>query len=366
MLVAKSEILCYNTLMKKDLEQKIGLEVKENENLSKYTTFKIGGPAKFFIEVNNKSDLFKTLKAVHELKLPFFILGGGSNVLVSDKGFDGVVIHLTEGDIEYFGGGAKVFAGNDWRKFTRSVIEKGLSGLEFGANIPGTVGGAVYGNAGAYGQGAGDFVDRVEVIVGVGDFVDPSSVMVGAGDFVDPSSAMVGAEYHSAQKPKANNEITLKVLTKEECNFEYRESIFKKNKNWIISEVIFKLMPDEKSAEKLKQIDEEWNKRLCSQPLDLPSAGCSFKNILYTPELEKFKEWEIKGKLPVAKFIEDLDLKGYKIGGAMVSDKHANFILNFNNASADDVMQLISLVKSKVRTNFNIQLEEEVQYLGFN
>lgn len=320
--------------MQNELAAKIGLPVLVDEPLKKYTTFKIGGPAKFFVVVNNKAQLFKAVKAAVDLKIPFIILGGGSNVLVADKGIDGLVIKLENGETEVKGGRIKVFAGNLLGSFIREAVKSGYGDLEFAANIPGTVGGAVYGNAGAYGQGVGDFVDEVEVIV-------------------------------------VDHEVGLKVLAKEECGFAYRESIFKQNKNWIIAEVAFALLQDENGAEKLKQIDEEWKKRLDSQPLDLPSAGCSFKNILYSDELKKFESWAVKGlpaqasKLPAAKFIEEAGLKGKKIGGAMVSDKHANFILNFNNATADDVVQLISLVKTKVRDEFGVQLEEEVQCLGF-
>lgn len=314
--------------MQKELEKLIGLPVLADEPLKKYTTFKIGGPAKFFVVVNDKAHLFKAVKAAVDLHIPFIILGGGSNVLIADSGIDGLVIKLEPGEMEVRGGRVTVFAGNLLGQFIREAVKSGLGGLEFAANIPGTIGGAVYGNAGAYGKGVGDFVDEVEVIV-------------------------------------VDGEVGLKILNKEECEFAYRESIFKKNKNWIVSEVAFALEKDASGEEKLAQIDAEWKKRLCSQPLDLPSAGCSFKNILYTDELKKFEAWAVKGKLPAAKFIEEAGLKGQKIGGAMVSDKHANFILNFDSATADDVIQLISLVKTKVRDEFNVQLEEEVQYLGF-
>src|SRR3989339_70569 len=314
--------------MQKELEKFIGLPVRADEPLKKYTTFKIGGPAKFFVVVKNKAQLFKAVKAAVDLKIPFTILGGGSNVLIADKGIDGLVIKLEGGETEIKGGRIKVFAGNLLGGFVREAVKSGFAGLEFAANIPGTVGGAVFGNAGAYGHGVGDFVDEVEVIV-------------------------------------VDDEVGLKILTKEECGFAYRESIFKKNKNWIISEVTFALAKEAGGEEKLAEIDAEWKKRLCSQPLDLPSAGCSFKNLLYSNDLNRFESWAVKGKLPAAKFIEEAGLKGAKIGGAMVSDKHANFILNFDNATADDVVQLISLVKTKVRDEFNVQLEEEVQCVGF-
>ena len=133
----------------------------------------------------------------------------------------------------------------------------------------------------------------------------------------------------------------------------------------MIAEATFELKTDANSQEKFKKIKDEYEIRCASQPLNFPSAGCSFKNVVYNEELAKFKEWEVKGKLPAARFIEEADLKGMKIGGAMVSDKHANFIINFNNAKADDVVQLISLVKTRVRNEFGVQLEEEIQYIGF-
>jgi UDP-N-acetylmuramate dehydrogenase len=308
-----------------------GLDVKENEPLSKHTTFKIGGPAKFFVVVDSKDKLFKALQAVKELDLPFLILGGGSNVLISDVGFDGLVIKLQDSEIKVDNNQVTAFAGNNLKNTINQAMKDNLGGLEFAANIPGTVGGAVRGNAGAYGKGVGDYVAQIEVIV-IGD-----------------------------------KEVGLKVLAKDDCQFDYRESIFKKNENWIISEVVLNLENKNKEDIQKEQtaIDADWQKRCGSQPYDTPSAGCTFKNIIYTDDLVKYKDWETHGKLPAGKFIEEADLKGKKIGGAMVSEKHSNFIVNFNNATADDVVQLISLVKTKVRNEFGVQLQEEVQYIGF-
>jgi len=140
------------------------------------------------------------------------------------------------------------------------------------------------------------------------------------------------------------DEVTLKVFDKSQCEFGYRDSIFKKNPNWIVSEVVFEMLPCETSAESLQKMDEEWQARCAKQPLDMPSAGCTFKNI---------------------NFDNQEHVKGMKIGGAMISDKHANFIVNFNNASADDIVQLISLVKTRVRNAYGVQIEEEIQYIGF-
>ncbi|SRR6056297_1612725 len=316
--------------MKEQIKDITGLKIQENKPLKDYTTFKIGGPARYFVEVTNKPDLLRALRACRELDLPFYILGGGSNVLVADDGFNGLIIKLGSGEVEFLGGGARVFAGNNWMKFVRKTVEKGLTGLEFGANIPGSVGGAIYGNAGAYGQGVGDFIESVEVIV------------------LD------------------KKEINLKVLSAEECVFSYRHSLFKENKNWIIAEAVFKLSPSEKAEEKLKQINQEWRERQEKQPLNKPSAGCSFKNVPAPDDLGKIpRNWVIKGKIPAARLIEEVQMKGVSLGGAKVSDKHANFIVNHDQATADDVVQLISMIKSKVRVRYNLQLEEEVQYVGF-
>jgi len=316
--------------MKDILEKQIGVEVLENEPMKKYTTFKVGGPAKFFVNVGNKQTLFKAIKAAKENKLDYYVFGGGSNMLVADKGYDGLVIHLDNAAFDLPETGVfRVFAGTNLMSFVQQVIKVGFGGLEFAGNIPGSVGGGTYGNAGAYGKGLGDYVIELETII------------------------------------VENDEINLKVFTKEECEFAYRESIFKKNKNWIISEIVFRLEKDASADEKMQEVRKDWQKRSCSQPLSLPSAGCSFKNILYTDELSKYSEWEIKGKLPAARFIEEAECKGLKIGGAMVSETHANFIVNFDNATADDIVQVISAVKSRVRNSMGVQLEEEVQYVGF-
>ena len=316
--------------MKEELEKKIGLEVVENELLKNHTTFRIGGPAKFFVRVTNKQELLKAIQACHEFGLKYFLLGGGSNILVADKGFDGLVIKTEKGKIDIDGNFVTAFAGANLMYMVREIVKQGLGGLEFAANIPGTVGGGVRGNAGAYGKGLGDFVKEVEVIV-IND-----------------------------------DEVSLKILTKEECEFAYRESIFKKELTWVIAEIGFELESDVKAEEKMKEIQKEWGSRCAKQPMAYPSAGCSFKNLVFDPkEHEKFKEWEIKGKLPVARLVEEADLKGLKIGGAMVSDKHANFILNYDNATADHVAQLISLVKTRLRNELGVDIDEEVQYIGF-
>ncbi|MFH0779787.1 MAG: UDP-N-acetylmuramate dehydrogenase [Parcubacteria group bacterium] len=341
--------------MLKQLSDKIGLAVLENEPLKNHTTFKIGGPARFFVRVNNKQDLLKSLKAAHELHLPFLLLGGGSNVLINDKGFDGLVIKLEEGEIEIKNNILKCFAGSNLSKTIREALKNNLSGLEFAANIPGTVGGAVWGNAGAYGKGVGDFVSEVEVV---------------------------------KLNPESNDFINLKIFSKEDCEFEYRSSIFKKNSDLIIAEIKFELIVNEKAAELFDAINKEWQERLAKQPLDLPSAGCAFKNITLkedcfpricgvamTSERKlaaknsalgaagDLAQFAIHGKIPVGRLIESVGLKGKKIGGAVISDKHANFIVNIDNASAADVVGLIELAKKEVKNKFGVELEQEIKII---
>jgi len=315
--------------MLKELKLKYGLDFLENVPLSDYTSFKVGGPAKYFLEVSNKADLRKALQAVVDKKLDYLIIGNGSNILVSDDGFDGLVIRLVNGVFQKVGLDVFVFGGFHWPKFVQAMVNQKLEGLEFSGNIPGSVGGCVRGNAGAYGKGIGDFVREVEVLV-VGE-----------------------------------KEVTLKKLTGEECKFGYRDSIFKKKPNWVIAEASFVLEEEiTPSQERMKEIIEEGAVRCAKQPLTVSSAGCSFKNVIYTDALSKYKDWEIKGKLPAAKFIDGAGLKGTKIGGAMISKEHANFIVNMGEARATDIEELYKLVKERVQEKYGVDLEEEVQYVG--
>lgn len=311
------------------MEKLIGVPVSENESMQNYTTFKIGGPAKYFLKVDNSELLQKAVAAAQQLGVPFFILGGGSNVLVSDNGIDGLVLKLVSDKLEINDNRVTAFAGYNLNKLIRDALEQGLGGLEFAGNVPGTIGGAVWGNAGAYGKGVGDFVRTVDALV------------PGAGG------------------------VELKTLTRDECKFAYRDSIFKHEPTWIIASVTLEMEKVLDQEARLTAINAEQQDRIVKQPLDCPSAGCTFKNLIFSEEMENLKQFETQGKVPAARLIDSLGLKGTKIGGAMISDKHANFIINTGNAKASDIVQLISLVKTKVRDSYNVQLEEEVQFLGF-
>lgn len=283
--------------------------VKSREPLAKYTTFKVGGPAKYFVSVMTTEEMITAIKTARHLRLPFFILGGGSNVLVSDRGFDGLVIRAENKHAEFLPAGlVKAGAGMNLAALAILATQKGLGGLEFGVGIPGTVGGAVRGNAGCFGQEIKDVIQSVSVIDEEGDF-------------------------HG-----------LKNLS---CRFKYRDSRFKHEPSYIL-EVIFSLRSGEG---RMDLIDDYRRRKDATQDFQNASAGCIFKN----PSDDQY----------AGQLIDQLELKGFKLGGAMVSLKHGNFILNTGRATADDIATLISLIKEKVRRHYGVQLQEEIQYVGF-
>ena len=313
------------------LEQYLDKKIQTDEPLSKHTTFKIGGPAKYFFIAQNNEDLVRAITFAKKLKIPFYILGNGSNVLVSDQGFNGLVILNKANDI-VFGKDNKVVAdaGVMLSDLIQKTIDNGLTGLEWGIGIPGTVGGCVRGNAGAYGGQMADNLIGVEVMKGSKQF----------------------------------------VLKNEQCKFGYRDTIFKHNNDLIISAEFQLAKGDKKqSLAKIKDILKTRNEKLP----EYPSAGSVFKNVMVNAENQSFvekinnlpAEYLERKKIPAAWLIESLDLKGYKIGGAQISDKHANFIVNIGQATANEVLQLISYIKMKVRDKFGLQLMEEIEYVGF-
>lgn len=296
-----------------EIIKKLGSKaVKTNESLSIHTTFKIGGPADLFYEATTEGQLIEAVKLALELKIPFFILGAGSNVLISDEGFKGLVIKVKNEDIKIVPDNSdyKITAGAgvSLSELRRKTAALGIAGLEFSVGIPGTVGGAVRGNAGAWQQSIGDRVSRVKVLTPVGKVI---------------------------------------WFEAKDCQFAYRQSLFKKSKNIILA-VELVLKAGEKKEIK-KTIEANWEKRLC-QPTE-PSAGCVFIN----PKPQSAGE-----------LIDQCGLKGKTIGGAQISSKHANFIVNLGKAKAKDVKSLIKIVKEKVKKKFGISLEEEICLVGFD
>lgn len=312
------------------------LDIKQNEPLSKYTTFHLGGAAKFFVVVKSREELKEALNFAKEKNLKIFILGGGSNLLFSDAGFDGLVVKLAIMDIIIEGEMIAAGSGAPLLLVVKKAADAGLSGLENFAGIPGTVGGAVCGNAGAYGKSMSDVVEKAEIM--------------NVGHSVSYSVEIVGKEWF---------------------DFQYRESRLKhcQGEKPIILKVWFKLSHGNKEALQEK-IAELLNARQKKEPKGF-CAGCAFKNIkgLQVAEfLEKINfspdEKNLFGSrqaIPAAWFIEHADLKGKKIGGAYIAAEHANYIMNDGAAKADDVIMLISFIKQQVRDKFGVQLEEEVE-----
>ncbi|HAH04522.1 MAG: UDP-N-acetylenolpyruvoylglucosamine reductase [Parcubacteria group bacterium GW2011_GWA2_43_17] len=318
----------------KQLKKISGLSVSQNEPLKDHTTFQIGGPASLYLEVREPQALPEVLKILRTEKINYLILGGGSNLLVSDQGFKGAVIKKFPRPLSISGTAVTVDASYSLAGLIMATLDSRLTGLEFAAGVPGTVGGAIKGNAGTYGEAMDKVVKTVSYI---------------------------------------NSDLQPAILENSGCCFAYRHSIFKEHDNWLITDSVIKLEQGNIEASR-RLIEERIGYRMRTQPYGKPSAGCTFKNIIYTESLaaklknlgwelpEKFKKYK---KIPAAWLIENLDLKGRAIGQAKIADEHANYIINLGGATADQVVQLISLIKMKVRDELGIQLEEEIRYLGF-
>jgi len=293
------------------LQKELGSKIIQNEPLANHTTFKIGGEADYFFIAQNSNSLVKAVKIAHDFNLPFFILGGGSNLLISDKGFRGLAIKVQSSKFKVQSNKIIADAGMSLSKLVDLSIKKELSGLEWAIGIPGTVGGAVRGNAGAFGKEMSDVVRSVKVLL-------------------------------------ISNNITVEQYNNIAIRFAYRDSIFKHNKDIILS-VEFELKNGNK--EKSRNVIQGYLlERKESQPLDCLSAGCIFKN----------PREKLAGEL-----IDLAGLKGKRIGDARVSEKHANFIINLGNAKAEDMMRLIKIIQKKVLGKFGTKLELEIELVGF-
>lgn len=285
------------------------IEYKTDEPMCNHTSFKIGGPADFFVAVRNNDELCLAIKALKECSIPYFILGKGSNILVSDKGIEGAVISLSYMDgISVEGEEITAMAGASLASVCIAALNNSLKGLEFAYGIPGSVGGALYMNAGAYDS--------------------------------EMSQAVVSCEYVTDDGQKRS-------INREDMQLGYRESIFR-NQAMIITSVKFKLQKG-KSEDIRACMENYMERRKQKQPLEFPSAGSTFKR----------PEGHFAGAL-----IEKNNLKGVSVGGAKVSEKHAGFLINYNGATSEDVKNLIKLVKETVLKADGIILEPEVIFVG--
>ncbi len=293
-----------------DFRDGINCEIKKDVPMKMYSSFKTGGNASLMLSPKDEKSLFEAVKKCKENNIRPFILGNGSNILVSDGGIDNVVIHIGKGfdEISLIDDTTiRCYAGCSLMKLCRFALENSLSGLEFAYGIPGSVGGAIYMNAGAYG-----------------------------GEMKDVA---VSCDYITFDGDKG-------TYTKDEMQLSYRNSIFN-NSDKIIVSVILKLEKGSKTEIENK-MNELMGKRKSKQPLEYPSAGSTFKR----------PEGHFAGQL-----IEECGLRGKTIGGAQVSEKHCGFIINKNNASSDDIKDLIEFVRDEVLEQKGVYLETEVKFI---
>ena len=281
-----------------------------DEPMSRHTTFRVGGPADFFVTPKTKEDVRDVIRVCKEVGMPYYIIGNGSNLLVSDAGYRGVIIQIYKemNEVKVEGDLVKAQAGALLSGIAAKALGAELTGFEFASGIPGTIGGACVMNAGAYGGEMKDVLEFVTVLTGEGKIIE---------------------------------------LGRNELELGYRTSVIAK-KGYIVLGAVLKL--ERGDGEKIKTyMDELKEKRVTKQPLEYPSAGSTFKR----------PEGYFAGKL-----IEDAGLRGFQVGGAQVSEKHCGFVINRDHATAADIMELMRQVQIRVKENSGVDLEPEVKRLG--
>jgi len=299
-----------------------------NASLASHTRFEIGGPAKVLLDAADENALIETLAAVKEHRWPLAVIGGGTNLVVSDSGFPGAVLRYTARGIEFDAAAVHVDAGVVLQDLVDASIDRGLRGLETMTGIPGWAGGAVYGNAGAYGHSIHERIESVR--------------------------------YYDGEQ--------VREISNAECEFQYRESIFKRNKDWIILSATLQLEPADakglrSTADGIRKIRDE------KYPPAMRCAGSIFKNLLLADLPESVRAQVPasvirEGKVPSAHFLEQVGAKGMSIGPIHVAGYHANLIYNRGGGTARELREMICLLKSRVHEKFGFELQEEVQYIG--
>jgi len=285
--------------------------VKTEVNLSNYTTYKVGGTARIMVYPKSVEKLIELIKILRENNIKYLVLGLGSNVIFSDYSYDGVIIKLDEfNKIIISDTVITAQAGVPLIKLSNLACKHGLTGLEFASGIPGSLGGAIYMNAGAYKSDMGYITSSIKVLT---------------------------------------PDLQVKTLYNKDLEYKYRDSFLRQNKDYICIEATLILMHGDKREIK-KLIETRRHKRLMTQPLNFPSAGSVFRN----------PDNDFAGRL-----IEECNLKGFSIGGAKVSEKHANFIVNYNNASASNIKNLIDYVHDKVKEKKNVDLKIEQEFINW-
>ncbi|MEK7752977.1 MAG: UDP-N-acetylmuramate dehydrogenase [Acidobacteriota bacterium] len=307
-----------------------GIEVSRCEPLARHTRFGIGGPAEVFAEADRPAAFIGALELARSSGWPYVVIGGGTNLIVSDGGFPGLVLRFTGKRMEADGATVTAQAGAMLQDLVDFSIGRGLKGLETLAGIPGWVGGAVYGNAGAYGHSISERVSRTRIHDGA----------------------------------------AVRDIDNAACDFRYRESVFKRSKAWILLEVELDLTPA--SREELRatagRIVTARNEKF---PPEMKCAGSIFKNLLLADlpgvVAAQVPEQVVReGKIPAAWFLEQSGAKGLARGGVHVASYHANLIYNDGSGTARELRELIGDLKARVLARFGLELEEEVQYVGFD
>lgn len=302
--------------------------IQANVSLAAHTTLQIGGSARFLASPATIEEVSKCLIWASENKIPWRVIGRGANLVVADAGYNGLILIMRFDKIEWNPPTAIAGAGVQNGQLVADALQHNLGGMQWLIGVPGTVGGSIYGNAGGHGWGLGDMVEWVEILTPVGE---------------------------------------LKRLTKAECEFSYRTSVFKKNPDWIVIQALFSFPAIDPVAEQ-KIMAATTNQKNANQPTTAKTAGCMFTNPL--ADSDKLPDHlkahiDANGTISAWRLIEEVGLKGKQVGQIKISERHSNFMINLGGGTADQVMQLISLVKQQVRDKLGIQLHEEIQYLGF-
>jgi len=326
--VKGAELTLYDVLAE-ELSRDAGVVTRRRPSLRQLTRFGIGGEAALLVDVSTEGSLVAVLERIHEYGAPHTVIGGGTNLVVADAGFDGVVVRYCGGALTGIDGGVRAEAGAELQSLVDYTIDHGLAGMHTMTRIPGWVGAAIYGNAGAYGHSIHEFVSEVR--------------------YFD------GAE--------------IRTLDKQGCGFVYRGSIFKRDKSWVILSVDLQLPRGDPAilraeAEKIRAIRDE------KYPPTMRCAGSIFKNLLMADLPEEIAarvpgQVVREGKVASAWFLEQTGVKGMRRGDIQVAHYHANLVYNDGAGMAEDLRAVIEEMKARVRMEFGLVLEEEVQFIGF-
>lgn len=308
------------------LRRALGDGLVTDEPMRHHTTFRIGGPADFYFAAQNPDQMVAALKVAHECEVPVFLLGGGSNLLVSDEGFRGMVIRNACDAIEFDGHAAQVGCGADFLDLILRCRDHSLKGLEFAAGIPGSVGGALYGNAGCYGDDIGHYTIECTHV-----------------DFTGR---------HVETKPAAWYE------------FAYRDSKLKREPRVLLT-ALLQFSPGDRTAIE-KEIEEKLEIRRVKHPQWRiePTAGSYFKNLPPDFQMPGAKHSPGTRRVATGQVLDECHCRGLRVGDAMVYEKHANIVVNAGHATAKDVLELANEMKRRAREKFGVELEEEVMFLG--